>query len=97
MAEIMVTPQILNQKADELDRLNSQFKSQVQELQGSENNVSNMWEGEARDAFHNTFNRDKGYWDQFSSAVREYATTLREDARRYSQTEQKNAQMFRSR
>ena len=76
MAQIKATASEIRKKAEELRNLNTQFDSKVEELAGDEQNVASKWEGEARDAFHNAFTTDKAKWDQFHTAVEQYAVAL---------------------
>lgn len=90
MAEIRVTPSELRNKADELERLNNQFKQEVTSMVGYEQELSGMWEGEAQKAFRKAFNDDKQKMDLFSQNIEKYVQALRADAQKYEETEQKN-------
>ena len=58
MAEFMVTSATLNSKAAELESFNNELKNQVDKLATSEQALSGMWEGEAREAFRKAFNEN---------------------------------------
>ena len=92
MAEIKVTSGVLKEKASRLRQLNSQFKSQVSQLVSQESTLNGQWEGEARDAFHTAFMRDRQQWDRFSQVVEEYARALDKDADNYDRAERMNRQ-----
>ena len=49
-----------------------------------------MWEGEANDAFHNAFTRDKVQMDNFYNAIQQYAAVLDNIAAKYEAAEATN-------
>ncbi len=87
---IRVTAQNLRSKAEELKNLNSQFRNTATQLEESEETLHGMWEGEAHDAFHNAFHRDRTQMDNFWRAIEEYVQRLVATAARYEQTEASN-------
>lgn len=87
MAEFMVTASNLISKAAELESLNSNFKSQVEKLSSDEQALSGMWEGEARNAFHNAFEHDKTEMYEFYNAIVTYVNALNDIAKKYAQAE----------
>lgn len=87
MAEIKVTPQELKSKADELQNLNRQFRSEVEKMSGYEAELSGMWDGEAKEAFRKAFNDDKGKWERFAINIDKYILALRENASQYETAE----------
>lgn len=97
MAMIQVTSVKLRNAAEELQNLNSQFKSKSQELQGKEQSLCQMWEGQAKDAFHNAFIKDSQQMDAFYRLINQYIQALLEIAQRYEQAEARNAQIALSR
>ena len=97
MAEILVTAATLKSKADELNQMNATFKSQVGELESEENNLTSMWEGEAKTAFHNAFTKDKTQMDNFYNAITKYVAALNDIAAKYESAESKNVQTATSR
>lgn len=90
MADFTVTINDLKTKVDTLRQLNSQFKSQVEEISGTEANLNGMWEGQARETFHNAFESDKIQMNNFYNAVEVYAQRLESIAARYAQAESTN-------
>lgn len=90
MALIQVSAAELKAKASELRNLNSQFKTQVGNLESQEQNLIGMWEGEARDAFHNAFNNDKTQMDSFYNLIEQYCAALETIAGKYEQAEAQN-------
>ncbi len=90
MAEIKVTATQLNAKAEELEGLNNQFKNTVNALEETEVALAGMWEGEAKDAFHQAFNKDKTQMDNYFNAIAQYVGVMRQIAAKYAQAESVN-------
>lgn len=90
MAEIKVTPSILRNKADALKGLNSKFRTEVGNMVGYEQRLSESFEGEAQREFHKAFNDDKQKMDIFASNIDTYVQALLDSAEQYEQAEQKN-------
>ncbi|MDD2980436.1 MAG: WXG100 family type VII secretion target [Hespellia sp.] len=90
MSEFRVSVQELKAKSDELRTLNSQFKSAVGELESTEANLASMWEGEAKNTFHNAFTSDKVQMDNFYNAIEVYVQKLDAIINRYIQAENNN-------
>ena len=90
MAEILVTSSTVRSKAEELRNLNEQFKARVGDLENQEASLNSMWEGEANDAFHNAFQRDKAQMDNFYNLISQYIQTLLNIAAEYEKAETMN-------
>ena len=90
MALIRVTAAQVKSTADQLRQYDSQFKSQVDNLETHELNLSSMWEGQAKDAFHNAFYNDKEYMNQFYVLIEKYCQALEQIARSYEEAEARN-------
>ena len=90
MALIRVTAAQLRAQAEVLRNTNSNFKTQVSNLENQELSLKSMWEGEANDAFHAAFSRDKVQMDNFFNAIQQYAAVLENIAAKYEQAEQTN-------
>lgn len=97
MAEFMVTSATLNSKAVELEGFNGELKNQVDKLSTSEQALSGMWEGEAREAFRKAFEHDKTEMLEFYNAIVTYVNTLREIAKKYDQAEATNVSTAKTR
>ena len=93
MSEFRVSLNEVQSKAEELKQLNSQFKNAVSELEGIEQQLVGMWEGAARDAFHNAFSNDKIQMDNFYAAIELFAQTLSGIAAKYAQAEAMNVDL----
>lgn len=90
MAEFRVTPQTLNSKAQELQKLNSQYKNALETLQQQEGALRGQWEGDAHDAFENAFKTDMNKLTTFYAAIEDYVQKLNMIAQEYAKAEQKN-------
>ena len=92
MALIRVTAAQLKAKAEELTNLNATLKTNVQDLEACEQNLASMWEGQAKDAFHQSFNNDKIQMGNFSTLIEKYVATLLTIAAKYEQAESINTE-----
>lgn len=90
MSQFSVTAAQLRAKAEELTGLNSNFKSNVSDLEATEQNLSTMWEGEAKAAFHTAFTNDKTQMNNFSMLIEKYVASLLTIAAKYEQAEATN-------
>ena len=97
MAFFSVTSSELRNRAERLSDLNSRFKSKTAVLNEQENALCGMWEGEARDAFHHAFTRDKQQMDVFFQLIVQYVQALLEIAARYEQAEARNREIAAAR
>lgn len=97
MAMIQVTSARLRKTAQELQELNSQFKNRASELENSEKNLCQMWEGEAKAAFHNAFAKDSMQMEAFHRLISMYAGVLVEIAEQYDRAEARNVELAGSR
>lgn len=87
MALIRVTSAQLKAKAEELTGLNTNLRSRVEELEACEQNLSGMWDGQAKDTFHQAFMNDKVQMSNFSTLIDKYVTTLITIASKYETAE----------
>lgn len=92
MAEIKVTASELKNKAQTLTQLNGSLETQINALQQSESTLNSMWDGEAKNAFHNAFTHDKQEMTEFKQAVDKYIQALVQIAGTYERAEQQNLQ-----
>ena len=95
--EFRVVASELRTKAEELRSLNAQFKSEVSNLEAAEGDVSSMWEGEAKNSFHNAFQSDKVQMDNFYNAIEGYVARMEAAAAKYEQTENMNTDIANTR
>lgn len=92
MAEFFVTSATLEAKASELETFNNNLKELIDQLGTNEEALSGMWEGEARNAFHSAFGRDKNQVYAFYNAIASYVNALRTIAKEYNKAEATNVQ-----
>lgn len=97
MAMIQVTAARLRRAAEELQNLNSQFNNKSEDLSGKEQALCQMWEGQAKDAFHTAFLRDGQQMDAFYQLIGQYVQALLEIAARYEEAEARNTEIAGSR
>lgn len=97
MSFFQVTSAELRKRAEEMRNLNTRFKSEEENLRGSEQNLKSLWEGEANEAFHTAFTNDAASMDMFHDAVEQYIAALLVIAERYEIAERKNAELARTR
>ncbi len=97
MGLIQVTSAQLKSKAEELKSLNANFKSTVGELESTESQLNGQWDGEANDAFHAAFERDKIQMNNFYNAIEVYIQKLLEIAQNYEKAEAANTEVASSR
>lgn len=97
MAFFQVTSSELRNKAGQLKELNGQFKAKATELSEKETSLCGMWEGMAREAFHQAFSRDRQQMDVFCQLIEQYVQALLEIAARYEQAEAKNRELAAAR
>lgn len=97
MALIEVTSTELRNKAEQLSELNMQFENRKNELETQEISLTTMWEGEAKQLFHEAFLQDKEQMNVFIMLIRQYVDALLEIARRYEEAEARNAELAAAR
>lgn len=97
MAEFSVSISQLQAKADELEQLNQTFDSMVKNLQETEGALGSMWEGEAKNGFHNAFTSDMTQLRNFYNAIIAYINALRLAIQKYVEAENKGVELASTR
>lgn len=97
MAYFQVTSSELRSAAGRISDLNHQFKERAAQLGEQETALCNMWEGQAKDAFHQAFLRDRQQMDAFEQLIAGYVQALLEIAVRYEQAEERNREIAAAR
>ena len=90
MSTMMVSSAQLRNRAGEIEQLNDQFRVQVNSLVEKEAALRTMYEGDAANAFHAAFERNKIQMDNFFNCIARYAQVMSEIACRIEQAEQQN-------
>ncbi|MCR5526159.1 MAG: WXG100 family type VII secretion target [Lachnospiraceae bacterium] len=96
MSEILVTAAQLRAKAEELENLRNQYKTQIDKLTETESALNGMWEGDARQSFHTAFATDQNQFSEFGTSVQQYVQVLQQIVQKYEQSEAKNVQIAQS-
>ncbi|NBJ93585.1 WXG100 family type VII secretion target [Parablautia muri] len=97
MAFFQVTSSQLRSKAGKIMDLNSQFKAKATQLGEQEASLGSMWEGMAKDAFHQAFLRDRQQMEVFCRLIEQYVQALLEIVARYEQAETRNREIASAR
>lgn len=97
MAFFQVTSSELRNRAGRISDLNSQFKVKAAQLSEQETALCSMWEGQAKDTFHQAFLRDRQQMDAFGQLISQYVQALLEIASRYEQAENRNREIASAR
>lgn len=97
MAQFYVDASSLRAKISELQQLNSSFRNEVTNLQETEQTLSGMWEGSAKDTFHSAFSSDIVQMSNFYNAINTFADRLQEIVAQYEQAESANAELAATR
>lgn len=90
MSQFQVTASELTRQAETLTQLNQNLQSQITVLENTEASLITMWEGEAKNAFHNAFQSDKAKMQNFKTAIDQYVAALQNIAAKYAQAEATN-------
>ena len=97
MSFFQVTSSELRSKAGQLSELNSQFRSKAACLGEQEMALCGMWEGQAKDAFHQAFTRDRQQMEVFYQLIAQYIQALFEISHIYDQAEARNREIAAAR
>ncbi|MDD6492934.1 MAG: WXG100 family type VII secretion target [Firmicutes bacterium] len=97
MSFFQVTSSELRNRAGRLSDLNQQFRAKAEQLGDQEMNLCSMWEGQAKDAFHQAFLRDRQQMETFHGLIEQYVQALLEIAYRYEQAENRSREIASAR
>lgn len=95
MARIQVTPEVLNEKSNEVRKYKEEHVSTIQKLTAMVNGLTEIWQGEAQTAFQAKFDGMKGTFTQFEQILEEYALNLSDAAKTYAEAEANATQRSR--
>ena len=77
MAEFTVTSNQVRAKEGELQNLNSSYKQKIDSLEQIVKGLDGMWEGDAHDAFHAAFEKDKvNLWNFYNYLYQSFLLLL---------------------
>ncbi len=97
MSFFQVTSSELRRRAGQLSELNSQFQAKASLLGEQEGSLCSMWEGQAKDAFHQAFVHDRQQMEVFHHLISQYIQALLEIAVRYERAEARNREIAAAR
>ena len=97
MAEILTTASELKAKSESLQELNQRFMNQITTLEETEGSLNGMWEGQARETFHNAFSSDMVQRRNFYNAIQNYVQVLLQIAAEYMKAENTNVDIGQTR
>lgn len=97
MSKYTITASEMQNAINELTSANAEFKNRVSELEGEQQNLAGMWQGDANTAFNNAFQNDKGQWSTFASLVDQYVETLGSILQIYQNAESTNLETAKTR
>ena len=86
-ATFRVSTAQLIQQAQELQTLNERFKAEVTAMTEKEEALSSMWEGEARNAFHNAYATDAEKFANFYNGIVRFIQALSDVAQNSQKAE----------
>lgn len=81
----------IRNSSEQLELLLQKFRTEKENLVGTEQNLKTMWEGEANEMFHKAFMMDAGQMDAFCEVIGSYARVMMTIADRYDSAEARNA------
>lgn len=97
MSYFSVTASELRSKAGTLQELNGQLRTKETDLDNQEGSVCSMWEGQAKDLFHQAYISDREQMDNFNGLIENYVSALLEIAQRYEDAEARSAEIAATR
>ncbi len=90
MADFRVTSSQLKSQAEEIRNLGTQFQTSLDTLSETEQSLSTMWEGDAKDTFRNAFQMSHAKMETYKGVIDQYAAALDAIAQQYEQAESTN-------
>lgn len=97
MSKFTLTASEMQNAINEINSANTEFKNRVAELEGEQQNLAGMWQGDANTVFNNAFQNDKGQWSTFANLVDQYVETLGSILQIYQTAESTNVETGKTR
>lgn len=88
MAQINVTPESMNQIANDIDSKIEEWNEAVTKIYALKDEMDSMWDGTANDAFNNMFAEDQPKYNRLIQLMQEYSKAIKVAANKYIQSEQ---------
>lgn len=93
MSTFEITASQVQNVIRDLSASNSEFKNRVAELAESQQTLAGKWEGAAKIAFNNDFNKNKVKWDEFGVLVDQYIQALQSIMEIYEKSDQQSSEI----
>lgn len=87
LANIQITPELLQQKSSELRKLRGNHDSNMSSLTNLVRGLNEIWKGEAQTAFITKFESMQGEFKKFSELLEVYAVLMDTAAKEFSNTD----------
>ncbi len=87
MANIQITPELLEAKAGELRKLRGNHDSNMQAMANLIRGLNEIWKGEAQTAFINKYESMQSQFKQFSEMLEQYAVLMDTSAKGFRDTD----------
>lgn len=97
MGKLELTVQQMATVINDLTSSNQEFVARVKDLDGKQQELASMWQGEANTAFNQAFQSDKEKWAAFATLINQYITTLQKILETYRKAEETNVQTAKTR
>lgn len=95
MAQIEVRPEEMKRISSEINNLIEEYQQSVNRLYQLNAEMDALWDGDANNAFNDSFNNDKPKFMNLINMMNEYNQALTVIANNYEDTELKNAETAR--
>lgn len=96
MAEFKVVFDEMRSAATNVAKANEAFREAAQKLQTASNNLTEVWEGSAREKFVSAMDQRRAWYDQMAQIVDNYVAELNQIADAYNETDQRGASIIRN-
>lgn len=97
MSQFTITASEMQTAINELNSANTEFKNRITNLEGKQQELAGMWQGDANTAFNTAFQNDKGQWSNFATLIDQYIQTLGDIMNIYQNAESTNTDTAKTR
>lgn len=87
MPRIVVTPELLEEKAGQVSNIKTEYDQAIQKLTVLVNGLAEIWQGDAQKKFQTRFDGMKPKFTEFGTMLDEYAKDLNAAAAEYRDAE----------
>lgn len=87
MPKIVVTPELLDEKAGQVSNIKTEYDQAIQKLTTLVNGLTDIWQGDAQKAFQARFDGMKQTFTDFGTMLDDYSKDLKTAANRYREAE----------